>query len=86
MDKSTEERILHLLIVAFLLLAAVFILLKWLMGVYIPGLVPASFAIFWVSQWRLFYIRGLFPGKIYTFIYGLVLALSIVTLITQIQE
>lgn len=85
MDKRAEERILHVLIVVFLLLAAVFLLLKWLMGIYVPGLVPAAFAIFWVSQWRLFYIRGLFPGKIYTLIYGLVLALSIVTLITQIQ-
>ena len=84
MDRQLEELLLRWGIRVFVLLFIVILLLRFLVSVTVPGLIPAIFFLIWIMQWRLFYIRGMFPGKIYTFIYLLVSALACLTAIRQI--
>ena len=84
MDKRLEELLLRWGIRVFVLLFIVISLLYLLASITIPGLISAIFFLIWIMQWRLFYIRGMFPGKIYTFIYLLVSVLACITAIQQI--
>jgi len=84
MDKRLEELLLRWGIRVFVLLFIVILLLYFLVSITIPGLISAIFFLIWIMQWRLFYIRGMFPGKIYTFIYLLVSVLACITAIQQI--
>jgi len=84
MDKRLEELLLRWGIRVFVLLFIVILLLYLLASITIPGLISAIFFLIWIMQWRLFYIRGMFPGKIYTFIYLLVSVLACITAIQQI--
>ena len=83
MDKRLEELLLRWGIRVFVLLFIVILLLYLLASITIPGLISAIFFLIWIMQWRLFYIRGMFPGKIYTFIYLLVSVLACITAIQQ---
>ena len=69
-------------ILVFLFIVVLF--LRFLMYITVPGLIPVIFFLVWIMQWRLFYIRGMFPGKIYTFIYLLVSVLACIIAIRQI--
>ena len=84
MDKRLEELLLRWGIRVFVLLFIIILLLYLLASITIPGLISAIFFLIWIMQWRLFYIRGMFPGKIYTFIYLLVSVLACITAIQQI--
>ena len=84
MDKRLEELLLRWGIRVFVLLFIVILLLYFLVSITIPGLISAIFFLIWIMQWRLFYIRGMFPGKIYTFIYLLVSVLACITAIQKI--
>ena len=83
MDKRLEELLLRWGIRVFVLLFIVILFLYLLASITIPGLISAIFFLIWIMQWRLFYIRGMFPGKIYTFIYLLVSVLACITAIQQ---
>lgn len=84
MDKRLEELLLRWGIRVFVLFFIVILFLYLLASITIPGLISAIFFLIWIMQWRLFYIRGMFPGKIYTFIYLLVSVLACITAIQQI--
>lgn len=86
MDKRREEKLLRFLVRILFLIFLASIVLHFLVDLSIPGFSPLAFCLFWLSQWRLFYIRGLFPGKIYTFIYLLIAVLSLFIAFNQISE
>ena len=83
MDKRLEENLLRWGIRLLVLVFGILLLLKFILSFVIPGLIPAAFFLIWTAQWRLFYIRGVFPGKIYTLIYALVALVSLMSAIRQ---
>lgn len=86
MDKQKEEKILRV-VVRFFVGVLISVIVLNLMGRDIPpGITPLSFFLCWIAQWRLFHIRGLFPGGIYTFIYLLIAVLTFVIAANQIME
>ena len=86
MDKEREEKLLRWMIRILVLTFVAILVLGFGFKQIVPGLVPALFCLIWILQWRLFYIRGLFPGRIYTFLYLLIAILSLVIAISQIRE
>ena len=86
MDKEREEKLLRWMIRILVLTFVAILVLGFGFTRIVPGLVPALFCLIWILQWRLFYIRGLFPGRIYTFLYLLIAILSLVIAISQIRE
>lgn len=84
MDKRLEENLLRWMIRILIVIFLILIVLR-LMNIFsVPGLNPIVFFLIWVAQWRLFYIRGVFPGKIYTFIYSLIALLAAILAVRQI--
>ena len=86
MDKEREEKLLRWMIRILVLTFVAILVMGFGFKQIVPGLVPALFCLIWILQWRLFYIRGLFPGRIYTFLYLLIVILSLVIAISQIRE
>lgn len=85
MNKKEEKLLRWLVRILFWAFLAT-ILLQWIAGMAVHGLSPLVFLLLWIAQWRLFYIRGMFPGKIYTFIYLLVAVLTVVIALRQIYH
>lgn len=86
MKKQREEKLLRWAIRILFVSYTIILFLKIVFSVNLPGVIALGFCLIWVLQWRLFYIRGLFPGKIYTFIYLLITILPLIIAFSQIRD